>query len=162
MAQCMKEKSIDKAKGKSVNFKGGHPNAKKQQIKKAIKGEKNVLKTRSNKTDDDKQDIKKTQVRKQIAAQLAKLKETKAKTVKPAPTKRKKKEPNDKEETAIHASPISFIPPPVYLESENHQGKPSNFLVPPFYQRKVILHEPVSEEGKKIVEYIWSDNSPEG
>ncbi|GJR12439.1 hypothetical protein Tco_0795091 [Tanacetum coccineum] len=133
MAQCMKEKSIDEEKGKSDDFKGGHPTVKRKQIKKAIEGEKNVPKT-----------------------------QTKAKTIKPAPTKRKKKEPNDKEETAIHASPISFIPPPVDIESEKRQGKPSNFLVSPFYQRKVILHEPVSEEGKKIVEYIWSDNTPEG
>ncbi|GJT96561.1 hypothetical protein Tco_1092079 [Tanacetum coccineum] len=162
IAQCMKEKSIDEEKGKSDDFKGGHPTVKRQQIKKAMEGEKNVPKTRAKKTDAYKQDIKKPQVRKQTAAQLAKSKETKAKTVKPAPTKRKKKEPNDKEETAIHASPISFIPPTVDSESEKRQGKPSNFLVSPFYQRKVILHEPVSEEGKKIVEYIWSDNTPEG
>ncbi|GJT80249.1 ulp1 protease family, C-terminal catalytic domain-containing protein [Tanacetum coccineum] len=106
--------------------------------------------------------IKRPQVKKQTAAQLAKSKETKSKTVKLAPTKQKKKEPNDKEETAIHASPISFIPLIVDSESEKRQVKPSNFLVSPFYQRKVILHEPVSEEGKKIVEYIWSDNTPEG
>ncbi|GJZ02127.1 hypothetical protein Tco_0520088 [Tanacetum coccineum] len=133
MAECMKEKPIDEVKGKSVDFK-----------------------------DADKQEIKKPQVRKQTAAQLAKLKETKAKTIKPAPTKRKKKEPNDKEETAIHASPISFIPPPVDIESEKRQGKPSNFLVSSFNQRKVILDEPVSEEGKKIMEYIWSTNTPKG
>ncbi|GJR76761.1 hypothetical protein Tco_0089126 [Tanacetum coccineum] len=162
MTQCMKEKSINEEKGKSDDFKGGHPTVKRQQIKKGMEGEKNVPKTRAKKIDAYKQDIKKPQVRKQTAAQLAKLKETKAKTVKPAPTKRKKKEPNDKEETAIHASPISFIPPPVDIESEKRQGKPSNFLVSPFNQRKVILHEPVSEEGKKIVEYIWSDNTPEG
>ncbi|GJZ93372.1 hypothetical protein Tco_0665437 [Tanacetum coccineum] len=162
MAECMKENSIDEVKGKSVDFKGGHLTVKRQQIKKAMKGEKNVPKTRAKKTDADKQEIKKPQVRKQIAAQLEKLKETKVKTVKPAPTKRKKKEPNDKEETAIHASPISFIPPLVDTDSEKRQGKPSNFLVSPFYQRKVILHEPVSKEGKKIVEYIWSNNTPEG
>ncbi|GJU75747.1 ulp1 protease family, C-terminal catalytic domain-containing protein [Tanacetum coccineum] len=162
IAECMKEKPIYELKGKSVNFKGGHPTAKRQQIKKAMEGEKNVPKTRGKKTDADKQDIKKPQVRKQTAAQLAKSKETKATTVKPAPTKRKKKEPNDKEETAIYASPISFIPPPIDTESEKRQGKPSNFLVSPFYQRKVILDEPVSEEGKKIVEYIWSKNTPEG
>nr|GFA46970.1 hypothetical protein [Tanacetum cinerariifolium] len=98
--QCMKEKSIDEVKGKSVNFKSGHLTAKKQQIKKSIEGEKFFPKTRAKKTDADKQDIKKTQVRKQTAAQLAKSKETKAKTV--------------------------------------------------------------SEEGNKIVEYIWSYNSPEG
>nr|GEZ03609.1 ulp1 protease family, C-terminal catalytic domain-containing protein [Tanacetum cinerariifolium] len=76
--------------------------------------------------------------KKQTATQLAKSKETEAKTVKPAPTKRKKKEPNDKEETAIHASPISFIPPPIDTVSEKRQGKPSNFLVSPFYQRKTF------------------------
>ncbi|GKB88556.1 hypothetical protein Tco_0960828 [Tanacetum coccineum] len=162
MAECMKEKPIDELKGKSVDFKGRHPTVKRQQIKKAMEGEKNVPKTRGKKTDADKQDIKKPQVRKQTAAQLSKSKETKARTVKPAPTKQKKKEPNDKEETVIYASPISFIPPPIDTESEKRQGKPSNFLVSPFYQRKVILDEPVSEEGKKIVEYIWSKNTPEG
>ncbi|GKA37063.1 ulp1 protease family, C-terminal catalytic domain-containing protein [Tanacetum coccineum] len=80
MAQCMKEKSIDEVKGKSVDFKSGHPTAKKQQIKQAIEGDKNVPKTHAKKTDADKQDIKKTQVRKQTAAQLAKSKEIKAKT----------------------------------------------------------------------------------
>ncbi|GJX05101.1 ulp1 protease family, C-terminal catalytic domain-containing protein [Tanacetum coccineum] len=134
IAECMKEKPIHELKGKSVDFKGGHPTAKRQQIKKAMEGEKNVPKTRGKKTDADKQDIKKPH----------------------------KKEPNDKEETAIYASPISFIPPPIDTESEKRQGKPSNFLVSPFYQRKVILDEPVSEEGKKIVEYIWSKNTPEG
>ncbi|GJW73489.1 ulp1 protease family, C-terminal catalytic domain-containing protein [Tanacetum coccineum] len=73
MAQCMKEKSIDEVKG-------GHPTAKKQQIKKSIEGEKNVQKTRAKKTNADKQEIKKPQVRKKIAAQLAKSKETNAKT----------------------------------------------------------------------------------
>ncbi|GJY22987.1 ulp1 protease family, C-terminal catalytic domain-containing protein [Tanacetum coccineum] len=162
MAECMKEKPIDEVKGKSVDFKGGHPTIKRQQIKKAMKGEKNVPRTRAKKTYANKLEIKKPQVRKKTAAQLAKSKETKAKTVKPAPTKRKKKEPNDKEETAIHASPISFIPLLVDTESEKRQGKPSNFLVSPFYPRKVILDESVSEEGKKIVEYIWSKNTPEG
>ncbi|GJW35627.1 hypothetical protein Tco_0058547, partial [Tanacetum coccineum] len=165
-AQAIGEKRqkvmVNETSMESVDFKGGHPTAKRQQIKKAMEGEKNVPKTRGKKTDADKQDIKKPQVRKQTAAQLAKSKETKATTVKPAPTKRKKKEPNDKEETAIYASPISFIPPPIDTESEKRQGKPSNFLVSPFYQRKVILDEPVSKEGKKIVEYIWSDNTPEG
>ncbi|GKB10636.1 hypothetical protein Tco_0844559 [Tanacetum coccineum] len=118
IAQCMKEKSIYEEKGKRDNFKGGHPTVKRQQIKKAMEGEKNVPKTRAKKTDAYKQDIKKPQVRKQTAAQLAKSKEKKAKTVKPAPTKRKKKEPNVKEENAIHASPISFIPPTVDSESE--------------------------------------------
>ncbi|GKD53010.1 ulp1 protease family, C-terminal catalytic domain-containing protein, partial [Tanacetum coccineum] len=156
------EKLIRELKGKSVNFKGGHPTAKRQQIKKVIEGEKNVPKTRGKKTDADKQDIKKPQVRNQIAAQLAKSKETKARTVKPAPTKRKKKEPNDKEETAIYASPNSFILLPIDTEIEKRQGKPSNFLVSPFYQRKVILDEAISEEGKRIVEYIWSKNTPKG
>ncbi|GJZ65673.1 hypothetical protein Tco_0622369 [Tanacetum coccineum] len=126
------------------------------------RGRENVPKTRAKKTYAYKQDIKKPQVRKQTATQLAKSKETKAKTVKPEPTKRKKREPNDKEETAIHASPISFIPSPVDTKSEKHQGKASNFLVSPFYQWKVILHEPFSKEGKKIVEYIWSENTPKG
>ncbi|GJY60878.1 ulp1 protease family, C-terminal catalytic domain-containing protein [Tanacetum coccineum] len=156
------KKPINELKGKSVNFEGGHPTIKRQQIKKEMEGDKNVPKTRAKKTDADKQDIKKPQVRKQTAAQLAKSKETKTKTIKPAPTKRKKKEPNDKEETAIHASLISFIHPPIDTESEKRQGKPSNLLVSPFYQRKVILDKPVSEEGKKIVEYIWSKNTPEG
>ncbi|GJV70704.1 protein FAR1-related sequence 5 [Tanacetum coccineum] len=146
MAKCMKEKSIDKVKGKSVNFKGGHPTVKRHQIKKAMEAEKKVPKTRAKKTYADKQEIKKPQVRKQTAAQLSKSKETKAKTVKPTPTKRKKKEPNDKEEIAIHASPISFIPLPVDTESKKRQGKPSNFLVSLVYQRKVILHEPLKKE----------------
>ncbi|GKB33374.1 hypothetical protein Tco_0872775, partial [Tanacetum coccineum] len=116
--ESLKEKPIDELKWKSVDFKGGHPTVKRQQIKKAMEGEKNVPKTRGKKTDADKQGIKKPQVRKQTAAQLSKSKETKARTVKPAPTKRRKKEPNDKEETAIYASPISFIPPPIDTESE--------------------------------------------
>ncbi|GKE08392.1 hypothetical protein Tco_1411943 [Tanacetum coccineum] len=99
MAECMKEKPIHELKGKSVDFKGGHPTVKRQQIKKQWK-ERKMFQRRV---------------------------ETKAKTVKPAPTKQKKKEPNDKEETAIHASPISFIPPPIDTESEKRQGKPSNF-----------------------------------
>nr|GEW57392.1 ulp1 protease family, C-terminal catalytic domain-containing protein [Tanacetum cinerariifolium] len=82
-------------------------------IKKAIEGEKNVPKTCAKKADAAEQDIKKPQVGKQTATRLAKSKETEAKIVKPAPTKRKKKGPNDKEETAIHASPISFIPSPI-------------------------------------------------
>nr|GFA98410.1 ulp1 protease family, C-terminal catalytic domain-containing protein [Tanacetum cinerariifolium] len=98
-------------------------------LKKTIEGEKNVPKTRAKKTAAAEQDIKKPQVRKQTATQLAKSKETEAKTVKRAPTKRKKKEPNDKEETAIIASPISFIPLPIDTVSEKRQGKPSNFLV---------------------------------
>ncbi|GJU97761.1 hypothetical protein Tco_1327032 [Tanacetum coccineum] len=146
------EVMLNETSMESVDFKGGHPTAKRQQIKKAMEGEKNVPKIRGKKKDADKQDIKKPQVRKQNAAQLAKSKETKATTMKPAPTKRKKNEPNDKEETDIYASPISFIPPPIDTESEKRQGKPSNFLVLPFYQRKVILDEPVFEEGKKIVE----------
>ncbi|GJW55515.1 putative reverse transcriptase domain-containing protein, partial [Tanacetum coccineum] len=89
IAECMKEKPIHELKGKSVDFKGGHPTVKRKQIKKAMEGEKNVPKTRGKKTDADKQDIKKPQVRKQTAAQMAKSKKTKAITVKPAPTKRK-------------------------------------------------------------------------
>ncbi|GJV10932.1 hypothetical protein Tco_1352473 [Tanacetum coccineum] len=134
VAECMKEKPINELKGKSINFEGGHPTVKTQQIKKEMEGEKNVPKTCAKKTNADKQDIKKPQ----------------------------KKEPNDKEETAIHASPISFINPLIDTESVKRQGNPSNFLVSPFYQRKVILDKPVSEEGKKIVEYIWSKNTPEG
>ncbi|GJU46663.1 ulp1 protease family, C-terminal catalytic domain-containing protein [Tanacetum coccineum] len=116
MAQCMKEKSIDEVKGKSADFKSGHPTIKRQQIKKEMEGDKNVPKTRAKKTDADKQDIKF----------------------------------------------LNFIHPPIDIESEKRQGKPSNLLVSPFYQRKVILDKPVSEEGKKIVEYIWSKNTPEG
>ncbi|GKF46453.1 hypothetical protein Tco_0136255 [Tanacetum coccineum] len=87
MAQCMKEKSIDEEKWKSDDFKGRHPTVKRKQIRKAIEGEKNVPNTHAKKIDAYKLDVKKPQVRKQTAAQLAKLKETKAKTVKPATTK---------------------------------------------------------------------------
>ncbi|GJR40671.1 ulp1 protease family, C-terminal catalytic domain-containing protein [Tanacetum coccineum] len=40
MDECMKEKPIHELKGKSIDFKGGHPTVKRQQIKKAIEGEK--------------------------------------------------------------------------------------------------------------------------
>ncbi|GJW40078.1 hypothetical protein Tco_0065923 [Tanacetum coccineum] len=36
IAECMKEKPINEIKGKSVDFKGGHPTTKRQQIKKAM------------------------------------------------------------------------------------------------------------------------------
>ncbi|GKG32149.1 hypothetical protein Tco_0427099, partial [Tanacetum coccineum] len=125
MAECMKEKPIDELKGKSVDFKGRHPTIKRQQIKKAMEGEKNVPKTRGKKTDADKQDIKARTVKPAPTKRKKKepndKEETKARTVKPAPTKRKKKEPNDKEETATYASPISFIPPPIDTESKKHQ-----------------------------------------
>ncbi|GKD53579.1 hypothetical protein Tco_1286966 [Tanacetum coccineum] len=38
IARCMKEKSIDEEKGKSNDFKGGHPTVKRQQIKKSNGG----------------------------------------------------------------------------------------------------------------------------
>lgn len=62
----------------------------------------------------------------------------------------------------MHASPISCIAPPVDMENDKRQVKLPPSLVSPYYQRKIILGQPLSEDGKKIAEYIWGNKTPEG
>ncbi|GJW01129.1 hypothetical protein Tco_1556380 [Tanacetum coccineum] len=149
-----KEKSTDEAKGKNVDTEGRSPTSKraearKQQVKNPQAEKKKVENPQGKKIQVEKPHVKKTQTRKQTAKKETCAKSGESKEKKLSQQKltrhlhnerRKKKEANDKEEMAIHASPISSIPPPVDIENEKRKVKLSNALVSPFYERKVILH----------------------
>ena len=47
-------------------------------------------------------------------------------------------------------------------EKEKRTIKPSNAMVSPYYNRKVMIYERWPEAEMKLVEYIWSDSCPEG
>ena len=47
-------------------------------------------------------------------------------------------------------------------EKEKRTIKPSNAMVSPYYNRKVMIYERWLEAEMKLVEYIWSDSCPEG
>lgn len=48
------------------------------------------------------------------------------------------------------------------IVKEKRTIKPSNAMVSPFYNRKVMIFEKWPEADMKLVEYIWSDSCPEG